>query len=109
MKTLEIPPEYIELCEQWHSGQSSMFYAISSTGALSLGTNNPYPGESDEVWMLGLIENTILEIEHCIKICEWGMNEEFRDVDSELFEQFLSYMEIKKTELGKTVLFEISN
>lgn len=105
MKKLEIPTEYVELCEAWHGGQSSMFYAISSTGALSLGTHNPYPGESDEVWMLGLMESTISEIEECIEILQHRINHcQFTDEDAtnlDLFEGFLSYMEIKKAYLER--------
>lgn len=102
MKTLEIPSEYLELCESWHGGQDSMFYAISSTEALSLGTHSKIWGEqdSDEFWMLGLMEDTIREIKICIGHCENG---HYPD-DKELLERFLSYMETKKSELEKTRL-----
>jgi hypothetical protein len=65
---IEIPDEYIELCEQWHSGQYSMFYAISSTGALKLGSINPGGSEplSHKDWMLSLISDLRSEISFVI-------------------------------------------
>ena len=38
---LKIPPEYIDLCNHWYSGQGDMMYAVASTGSLSLGSICP--------------------------------------------------------------------
>lgn len=65
---LDIPDEFIQLCEMWHGGQDSMFYAISSTGKLSLGSINPGGSKplSNKDWMLSLISGLRTEISYCI-------------------------------------------
>ena len=41
MERIEFEPEELSVAGQWHGGQSSMLYAIASTGALSRGTQRP--------------------------------------------------------------------
>lgn len=47
--------EEIEAASHWYSGQGSMLYAITSTGALSRGTHRPRNDDgdpmTDEEWM----------------------------------------------------------
>ena len=47
VNSITIPAQYIKLCEQWHSGQSSTMYAISSTGNLTLGDIKPWNQDED--------------------------------------------------------------
>jgi len=46
---ISIPVEYVNLCIDWHGGQSSIMYAIASTGNLTRGTIRPQ-NDNDE-WM----------------------------------------------------------
>ena len=39
---MQIPEAYVTVCRDWHDGQSSMMYAIASTGRLSPGSNRPF-------------------------------------------------------------------
>lgn len=52
--------EEIEAASHWYSGQGSMLYAITSTGALSRGTIRPRHDDgtpmTDEEWMIDLAE-----------------------------------------------------
>lgn len=43
MDRIEFEPEELAAAEQWHGGQSSMLYAIASTGALSRGSERFRP------------------------------------------------------------------
>lgn len=43
MQRIEFEPEELSVAEQWHGGQSSMLYAIASTGALSRGVERCRP------------------------------------------------------------------
>jgi hypothetical protein len=91
---VEIPPEYIDLCTSWHSGQDSMFYAISSTGALSLGSIRPVDRDSealfvnDEEWMLSLLNSLECEIRDCLK---YASKDTTVEEDFELLTQFLEF------------------
>jgi hypothetical protein len=48
--------EELKAATSWHGGGGSMLYAISSTGALSRGTNRPRGVKTDEEWMVDLAE-----------------------------------------------------
>lgn len=65
---MSIPMEYVELCQNWHDGQTSMMYAILSTGDLTIGTIRPKndDGEwmTDDEWLCHLYEQLLGEIEH---------------------------------------------
>lgn len=52
--SIEIPTEYIELCELWNSGLNCMLYAVSSTGGLTLGNRRPSGCDTEEKWYLQL-------------------------------------------------------
>ena len=99
---MKIPAKYLELCENWHSGQYSMLYAISSTGELECGTIRPRDCSNEE-WLLTLVESAIIEIEGCIRISTQS-KDEFIAGDLPLLEDFLSFMENKCSEMmGKLV------
>lgn len=43
MNRIEFDPEELQIASEWHDGQSSMLYAISSTGALARGAEHCRP------------------------------------------------------------------
>ena len=65
---ISIPVEYVELCQNWHGGQSSMMYAVSSTGGLTRGTIRPKNDNdepmTDDEWLCHLYETLLDEVEH---------------------------------------------
>ncbi len=54
VNSIQIPARFLKLCEEWHDGQESMFYAVSSTGNLKLGSSRPDGIETNEQWYLRL-------------------------------------------------------
>ena len=44
----------IKTASNWHGGQSSMLYAVASTGMLSRGTHRPRGIDTDAEWMADL-------------------------------------------------------
>jgi hypothetical protein len=63
--------EEIEAASHWYGGQGSMLYAITSTGALSRGTQRPRNDDdepmTDEEWMGYLAGKLEYEAEHAAK------------------------------------------
>lgn len=62
MKALIFDREEQEVACSWHGGQSSMLYAVCSTGTLALGSRRPR-GMSDEEWFESLAEDLATEAE----------------------------------------------
>ena len=64
--TIEFEVDEIEAAQAWHGGQSSMLYAVASTGALSLGTMRPKDCDggvmSDREWFEYLVANLAREV-----------------------------------------------
>ena len=54
VNSIQIPPEYVKLCRDWHDGQFSMFYAVTSTGNFTTGRIRPRDCDTDEQWYLKL-------------------------------------------------------
>jgi len=52
--SIVIPDRFVTLCTHWHGGQGSMFYAVSSTGNLTIGTHPPRGCDTNEKWYLTL-------------------------------------------------------
>lgn len=44
---IEFPPEAIQAATNWHGGQSSRLYALSSNGSLETGTERPRHYDED--------------------------------------------------------------
>ena len=68
INSIQVPEEFIDLCNPWHSGQDSMMYAIASTGNLTTGDVRPYDAYedrhyTDEEWYVNLFVQ--LEVEIC--------------------------------------------
>ena len=66
--SIKIPPEYLELCEPWHGGIGSMFYAISSTGGLTMGSVRPCGTDSDDEWYLSLWTDLACELSYLVRV-----------------------------------------
>jgi len=71
---IEFDSEAIRAAEHWHGGQSSMLYALASTGALSRGTIRPQSYEhdglaTDDEWIDQLAGDLSMEAERAVKDC----------------------------------------
>lgn len=64
---IEIPSEYLELCEHWHSGQTDLLYAISSAGNLTLGSRRPLGCDTDQKWQLQLFRELSSDIGYAVR------------------------------------------
>jgi len=60
MERIEFDGDELDAANNWHGGQSSMLYAIASTGALSRGTIRPVGDDGhpmmDAQWLAHLAE-----------------------------------------------------
>lgn len=54
--TIEFDADELSVAEQWHGGQSSMLYAIASTGALKRGMLRPHGLTTDAEWFIHIAE-----------------------------------------------------
>lgn len=67
---LEFDGDEIDAACSYNGGQSSMLYAVCSTGALSLGTRRPDPDYTDGEWFAELLGRLESEVEDAIEISE---------------------------------------
>lgn len=70
---LEMPPHFVAVAESWHSGQSSMLYAVASTGAVRRGSIRPYEDGkpmTDYEWMLYLLLDAAGEFGHAATLAD---------------------------------------
>lgn len=61
----EATADECRVATDWHGGQGSMFYAVSSTGSLSRGTMRPYGDDapmSDTEWSYDLVSRLGAEL-----------------------------------------------
>ncbi len=65
INSIQIPAEYVALCEEWRGGKRSMMYAIASTGNLTTGARRFRGCETNEEWYLGLWEDLLDEVNTC--------------------------------------------
>ena len=70
--SIEFDSEALEAAEHWHGGQSSMLYAIVSTGSLSRGTIRPQSYDedrpmTDDEWIADLASDLSCEAERCLR------------------------------------------
>ena len=69
MDSIEFSHHELSVAEQWHGGQTSMLYAITSTGSLKRGTNRPRNDDgtpmSDAEWLIRLASRLGDEAEAC--------------------------------------------
>lgn len=55
-------PEEVALAVDWHGGQSTMLYAVASTGALSRGSEGYRRGRTDSEWTADLLAELAGEV-----------------------------------------------
>ena len=67
-----------QLATDWHGGQASMLYAVSSTGSLARGTTRPYGVVSDADWNRHLAWLLWREIRECVTA---AMREDTEDAE----------------------------
>jgi hypothetical protein len=60
--SIEIPCEYLELCNSWYDGMDDMLYAIASTGRLTIGSIRPRGADTDEKWYLSIWHNLSCDV-----------------------------------------------
>lgn len=71
-----------DLLLAWHSGQGSLFYAVGSTGALELGTEDCRAGRTDLAWFHDLLINFCDELDFILArgdVDEASLAAEIRD------------------------------
>lgn len=97
--SIDIPPQYLELCESWHGGISSMLYAVASTGGLTLGSIRPSETETDDEWYLSLWSGLSGEVSHVVNVAE---NQRDADLNRlKAFEEWVDKTEERlRTEYG---------
>lgn len=84
VNSIIVPWDYVQLCEGWHDGQSSMLYAIASTGNLTTGTHRPEHCETDLEWYAELYSSLSSELRRLVKSLpesneDYYMLRDFRD------------------------------
>jgi hypothetical protein len=66
-----VPTGFVRLASEWHAGQSSMLYAVASTGGLNPGSIRPSDDDgnpmSDGEWHVMLWDDLESEIRACIR------------------------------------------
>lgn len=62
-KTIDIPHNFRIFAGNWYNGSASILYAITSTGALSLGNRSPSGCRNDVEWMRGLLVQLAAELD----------------------------------------------
>jgi hypothetical protein len=92
-KRSNIPARFRKLCAAWHGGQSSMFYAVSSSNGLYRGNIRPANCETEKEWDLHLWQTLSKEIFQTILICSIG-----REIDK--LSEFKSFVDAKISKLS---------
>ena len=88
--TLKIPSKFVKLATEWHGGQDSMLYAVSSTGSLSIGNRKPIWANDEESWFLGLLERLTDEVNLVINYLKSHPLYEIHDLPK--FQEFLGFL-----------------
>lgn len=74
--SIEIPAEYVDLCDDWHGGISCKLYAVSSTGGLTCGSIRPTGCDTDEQWYLTLWRGLACDISYTTRQAEKSENKD---------------------------------
>lgn len=85
---IDIPYEFIELCEQWHFGQGCLLYAVASSGGLYLGNRRPTGCDTDEKWYLRLWLDLSADLSAAARVAKRASGEIPPDMQD--FEEFVS-------------------
>lgn len=89
---VQIPYEYVELSSQWYDGSSSMLYAITSTGNLTIGSCRPLDCDTDQQWQVYLFDCLETELRHIRRWMEKHPTRE-ESADMELIKAFEEWTE----------------
>jgi hypothetical protein len=90
INSIQIPDEFVQLASEWHGGQDSILYAISSTGNLTLGTTMPCDLNTQEEWYVHLWDELDVELNH---LCNMLEKKEFQRKDIPKLREFQKYAE----------------
>ena len=75
INSIEIPRDYIALCEAWHGNIDCLLYAVCSTKGLTTGTHRPTVCDgSDEKWYLHLWRGLSADVGGAVHAAEKGFN-----------------------------------
>lgn len=100
INSIVVPWDYVQLCSDWHDGQSSMLYAIASTGNLTTGTVRPVYCDTDLEWYADLYSSLYSELYRLIRGLDESTDDyytlvEFRDWAEEQAELLNSELEFE--------------
>jgi len=94
MAVYEPTDDELQLANNWHSGQSSMLYAIASTGALTRGTRRPSTDDgdgprpmTDEEWSEDLLWMLTKEVREIVTMAEAQGESEDAMIASEWYDK----------------------
>lgn len=62
--SFEFTSEERNMMIDWHGGQSSMMYAVASTGSLSIGSEGFREGRTNFVWLYDLMDQLATELNY---------------------------------------------
>lgn len=105
VNSIQIPYEYVDVCNKWYSYQDDLLYAIASTGNLTLGNRRPI-GCNDKQWYLVLWRELSCDISRARQACEQNLanydmskyspkDEEYLELmnDFEILEEFENWVD----------------
>lgn len=92
---IPIPSEFLDLAEQWHSGQDDLLYAVASVGSLRRGSQRPYNDDegrpmTDEEWTLDLWRGLSVDVAYARRIAERNGDDDAAELQR--FEDFCDYV-----------------
>lgn len=78
---IDIPDEFLDLCEGWAGDTDCMLRAVSSTGGLTLGTNRPYSDDvgrymTDAEWHVHLWNRLSSDLGYVARLAERDSHED---------------------------------
>ena len=70
VNSIQIPDEFVSLCNEWHGGQDCLLYAVASTGNLTMGSIRPRGCDTDEKWYLNLWQGLDSDLSYTIRLAK---------------------------------------
>lgn len=87
--SIEIPCEYVDLCEGWAGGTDCMLRAVSSTGNLTIGNIRPRGCDTDEKWYYHLWLQLSSDVGYAARLTREGGDEHGDADDLAEFEEWV--------------------
>ena len=110
VNSIQIPAEFVELCEHWHGGQNCMLYAVSSTGNLITGSLMPQDCETDEQWYIHIWQALSADLSATLRQARKRTDDADIEAMSPTHEKYADYvaatLERLVTEYGEEEWFE---